>query len=165
MLCTSLYRPQLLSIGNCLNTALLNDNYNIFRYDGQSFAVWVNLIPVSWGRFKNIFELLNLRALKFSLVNKIHIFQCMGNIFWVEFQRYPLNFHIKYLAHTFEELLDLRAHTGFWNAPRGIRRLCTTVIPQPFKCVLLVALWYRSLTPVIVLLLVYFSTAVFWPIM
>ena len=30
------------------------------------------------GRFKNTYELLNLRALKFSYVNKIHIFQCMG---------------------------------------------------------------------------------------
>ena len=38
------------------------------------------------GRFKNTYELLNLRALKFSYVNKIHIFQCMGKIFCVEFQ-------------------------------------------------------------------------------
>ena len=30
------------------------------------------------GRFKNTYEPLNLRALKFSPVNKIHIFQCMG---------------------------------------------------------------------------------------
>ena len=34
--------------------------------------------PGSGGRFKNTYELLNLRALKFSYVNKIHIFQCMG---------------------------------------------------------------------------------------
>ena len=27
-----------------------------------------------WGRFKNAYELLNLRALKCSLVNKMHIF-------------------------------------------------------------------------------------------
>ena len=46
----------------------------------------------SGGRFKNTYELLNLRALKFSPVNKIHIFQCMGKIFCVEFQRYPLKF-------------------------------------------------------------------------
>ena len=56
------------------------------------------------GRFKNTFELLNLRALKFSLVNKIHIFQCMGKIFCVEFQRYPLKFHTKYLAHTLKDI-------------------------------------------------------------
>ena len=35
------------------------------------------------GRFKNTYELLNQRALKFSYVNKIHIFQCMGKIFCV----------------------------------------------------------------------------------
>ena len=50
----------------------------------------------SGGRFKNTYELLNQRALKFSYVNKIHIFQCMGKIFCVEFQRYPLKFHTKY---------------------------------------------------------------------
>ena len=41
----------------------------------------------SGGHFKNIYELLNLRALKFSPVNKIHIFQYMGKLFCVEFQR------------------------------------------------------------------------------
>ena len=54
----------------------------------------------SGGRFKKAYELLNLRALKFSPLNKIHIFQCMGKIFCVEFQRYPLKFHTKYLTHT-----------------------------------------------------------------
>ena len=39
----------------------------------------------SGGRFKNTYELLNLRALNFS--PKIHIFQCMDKIFCVEFQR------------------------------------------------------------------------------
>ena len=43
------------------------------------------------GRFKNTYELLNLRALKISKLHKNHIFQCMGKIFCVEFQRvsYP----------------------------------------------------------------------------
>ena len=46
------------------------------------------------GRFKNAYELLNLRALKISMLYKIHIFQYMGKIFCVEFQRVPLKFHI-----------------------------------------------------------------------
>ena len=37
------------------------------------------------GRFTNTYELLNLRALRYSHVNKIHIFQIMGEIFCVEF--------------------------------------------------------------------------------
>ena len=57
------------------------------------------------GRFKNTYELLNLRALKFSPVNKIHIFQCMVKIFSVEFQRYPLKFHTKYLTHTLKDMI------------------------------------------------------------
>ena len=55
------------------------------------------------GRFKNAYELLNLRALKISMLYKIHIFQCMGKIFCVEFQRVPLKFHTKYLAHTLKD--------------------------------------------------------------
>ena len=54
----------------------------------------------SGGRFKNAYELLNLRALKISILHKNCIFQCMGKIFCVEFQRYPLKYHTKYLTHT-----------------------------------------------------------------
>ena len=43
----------------------------------------------AWGRFKNAYELFNLRALKITMLYKNHIFQCMGNIFCVEFQRVP----------------------------------------------------------------------------
>ena len=54
----------------------------------------------SGAHFKNTYELLNLRALKFSPVNKFHIFQCMGKIFCVELQRIHLKFHTQYLTHT-----------------------------------------------------------------
>ena len=82
------------------------------------FELWV-----PGGRFKNAYELLNLRALKCSPVNKMRIFQCMGKIFCVEFQRVPLKFHTKYLTHTLKDTiwydvqllraLDLRTHTHF----------------------------------------------------
>ena len=49
------------------------------------------LLSDSRGRFKNAHEPLNPRALKFSPVNDIHIFQCMGKIICVEFQRYLWN--------------------------------------------------------------------------
>ena len=66
---------------------------------------------VAWGRFKKTYELLNLRALKMSHVNKIHIFQCMGKIFCVEFQRYPLKFHTKYLTHALKDTIFIQ----HWN--------------------------------------------------
>ena len=44
------------------------------------------------GRFKNTYELLNPRALKLSMLYNNRILQCMGKIFCVEFQRYPLKF-------------------------------------------------------------------------
>ena len=79
---------------------------------GHNFCTWHDSWTVvtcakSWpgGRFKNTYELLNLRALKFSPVNKIHIFQCIGKIFCVEFQRYPLKFHPKYLTHTLKDMI------------------------------------------------------------
>ena len=72
---------------------------------------WCSCDPILCGlggHFKNTYELLNLRALKFSPVNKMHIFQCMGKIFCVEFQRVPLKFHTKYLTHTLKD-------TFLWN--------------------------------------------------
>ena len=39
------------------------------------------------GRFKNAHELLNLRALKISMLYENHIFRCIGQIFCVKFQR------------------------------------------------------------------------------
>ena len=58
----------------------------------------------SGGRFKNTYELLNLRTLKISKLHKNHIFQRMGKIFCVEFQRVPLKFHTKYLTHTLKDV-------------------------------------------------------------
>ena len=111
------------------------------------------LITTSGGCFKNIYELLNLRARKFSRVNKIHIFQCMGKILCVEFQRYPLKFHTKYLTHTLTWFLynieiwrDLRAHTHSWNAPPGL----SSSIPSPpltWRAPPVVGCWGRQ-TPV-----------------
>ena len=54
--------------------------------------------------FKNAYELLNLRALKISMLYKNHIFQCMREILCVEFQRVPLKFHTKYLTHTLKNV-------------------------------------------------------------
>ena len=56
------------------------------------------------GRFKNAYELLNLRALQISMLYKNRIFQCMSKIFCVEFQRVPLKFHTKYLTHTLKDV-------------------------------------------------------------
>ena len=60
---------------------------------------------VSGGRFKNTYELLYLRALKFSTVDKIYIFQCVGKIFGVGFQRFTLKFHTDYLTHTLKYMI------------------------------------------------------------
>ena len=58
----------------------------------------------SGGRFKNAYEILNLRALKIPTLYKNRIFQCMSKIFCVEFQRVPLKFHTKYLTHTLKDV-------------------------------------------------------------
>ena len=91
-------------------------NEKMFDFEAPCGIVTVNTSPqlcagcpmglamARGGRFKNTFELLNLRALKLSIVDKIIIFQCMGKIFCVEFQRYPLKFHTKYLTHTLKDV-------------------------------------------------------------
>ena len=53
---------------------------------------------------KNVCELLNIRALKISTMYKNCIFQCVGKIFCVEFQRYPLKIHTNYLTHTLKDV-------------------------------------------------------------
>ena len=58
---------------------------------------------ISLWHFKNLYELLPLRALKISMFHKNFIFQYMGKIFCVELQRYPLKFHTKYLTHTLKD--------------------------------------------------------------
>ena len=57
---------------------------------------------------KYAYELLNLRALTFSTVNEIHIFQGMGKKFCVEFQRVPSKFHTKYLTHTLNNMIFMQ---------------------------------------------------------
>ena len=56
-------------------------------------------------RFKNTYELLNLGALKFSPMDKIYFFQCMGKVLCVEFHRYHLQFHTQYVTHTLKDMI------------------------------------------------------------
>ena len=68
-------------------------------------SIHINIsFGIPGGRFKNEYELLNLRALEISMLYKNHIFQCMGKIFCVEFQRVPLKFHTKYPTHTLKDV-------------------------------------------------------------
>ena len=62
----------------------------------------------SGGHFKNTYELLNPRALKISMLYTNRIFQCMGKIFCVEFQRFPLKFHTKYLIHRLKDMIFIQ---------------------------------------------------------
>ena len=73
-----------------------------------SYQTWIR------GAFQNTFELLNLRALKISMLYNNWIFQCMGKIFCVEFERVPLKFHTKYLTHTFKDVHFI--HGGKFNS-------------------------------------------------
>ena len=50
------------------------------------------------GGFINTYELVNLGARKFLLINKLHNFQCMRKMFCVEF-------HTKYLTHKLKETI------------------------------------------------------------
>ena len=81
---------------------------NLSLSSGQRMATWAYS---PGGRFNNAYELLTLRALKISMFHKRFIFQCMGKIFCVEFQRYPLKFHTKYLTHTLKDMTFIQ----HWN--------------------------------------------------
>ena len=75
---------------------------NMFRHENKHKQKYVKLYK--WYdiliniNIKKMHQLLNLRALKISMLYKIHVFQCLGRIFCVEFQRETLKFHTKYHA-------------------------------------------------------------------
>ena len=73
-----------------------------FPRKGQAILAAIGWTTIQ-GHFKNTYELLNLRALKNKFLYKNQIFQSMSKIFWVEFQRFPLKFHTKYLTHTLKD--------------------------------------------------------------
>ena len=64
------------------------------------FQDYLHIVTLLWGISQNSYQLLNLRALKIPTLYTIRIFQCMGKISCVEFQREPLKFHTKYLTRS-----------------------------------------------------------------
>ena len=61
-------------------------------------CVYVCMCVCVCGRgFWNTYELLNLKALKIAICYENRMFQCMGKIFCVQLQRYPLKFQTKCL--------------------------------------------------------------------
>ena len=54
---------------------------------------------VGMGYLKNDYGLLNLRAFRISMLNTTQIVQCMGYMFLVEVQKYPLKFQSNYVTH------------------------------------------------------------------
>ena len=70
------------------------------KSSSECYKMLVCTSTATTGAFQNAYEFVNLGTLKFSTLYKNRIFQCMGNIFRVEFQRYPLKFNTKYLTHT-----------------------------------------------------------------
>ena len=78
----------------------------------------------SGGHFKNTYELLNKSALKFSPVNKIHLFHCMGKIFCTEFQRHSLKVHTKYPGPWFDIKMSSyqyrKSHCGDYKDPQHL---------------------------------------------
>ena len=57
-------------------------------------SIFTTGLDVIWGAFQKV---------KFSPANKMHIFECRGNICCVEFQSYPLKFHTTYPTHTLKD--------------------------------------------------------------
>ena len=56
----------------------------------KPFSDIIDIDDICGKRFKIVYQLVNLDTLKSSLLNKLHIFQCMGKVFCVELQRVPL---------------------------------------------------------------------------
>ena len=73
---------------------------NTLLNTAMQWLIW----NIDQGNFRNIYELLFLRALKISTLFKDCIFQCMDKMFCVEFQWCHLKFHTNYLIHTLKDM-------------------------------------------------------------
>ena len=86
-------------------------------YDGWFHQPGVHLKLAYW--------LLNIRAFEISPLYKVCVVHSMGKIVCVKFQRGPLKFHTKYLAHTLRYIPDSEVHganigpTWVLSAPAG----------------------------------------------
>ena len=87
------------------------------------YVEWSNLLNLCWC----IHGSLETRDFKISVLNKSHIFQCMGNIFCVEFQRYPLKFRTKCLPLILEDVYLIQMYKN--NGDKGL--VSTLVIHAP----------------------------------
>ena len=96
---------------NIFRCIFVNEKFYIYFKFHWILFLMIQLTIDPRGHFKNADELVDMKALKLSTLYKIIIFQCMGNLFGVEFQREPLKFHTKYLTHTLKYLI----FTHNWN--------------------------------------------------
>ena len=98
---------------------------SILVYCPWLYCRCISLSPVAYvgmtcasgirGRFIQAYELLNPRALKFSPVNKMHIFQCMGKIFVCNFKGYLWNYT--------QNILPIHWKKRFWYNIEILRAL------------------------------------------
>ena len=97
------------------------------------------------GRFKNVYELLNLRALKISMLHKNHIFPFMGK-----------KFHTKYLTHTLKDVNFIHrwrfksSQVFLLKRPPGLPSPSwglTNVSAEFPPCVLKATTWNENKTP------------------
>ena len=116
------------------------------------------------GCFKNTYELLNLRAVLFSSVDKIHIFQYMGKIFCVEFQKmwFLNNFEILRASRFKSSYMSLKCppgthfSKGLWAPNWYLKKNVVTLIffcNNPIRSKFSTLPWYEQNCELIGLLL------------
>ena len=90
------------------NKQKYKDRYLVeFSDIGWVMEVWLPCYPGAFQKHSRA-SVANLGVLKFSLVNKLHIFYSINKIFCVEFQRVYLKFHTKYLTHTLKDTIFIQ---------------------------------------------------------
>ena len=62
-------------------------------------------------RFRNVYRRLIWIVLNVLLLNNIRIFQCMGNIFWVEIRMFSLKLHAEYLVRILKDMVFIQCWT------------------------------------------------------
>ena len=93
----------------------------IYSYCRHHISLW------SGKRFKHIYEHWNRRALEIVTLYEIQIFQYKGEIFCMEYQRFPLKFHTKYHINTlkYDNFIQCWKFKSFqnWELIKSMHRL------------------------------------------
>ena len=81
----------------------VQEKYSVISKNVSKYWITRETLQNQGGISKNTYGLVNIGVCKFSFINRLCIFQCMGIL--CELQKEPLKFHTIYFTHTLKDTI------------------------------------------------------------